>query len=266
MPPLRAPAALPQRCPLLVARASTTASLLAPSTSSSSSPSCSARRALSTSAALARQKPSHLTVPRDLVPPYPYGPFRTFKQRNEGLFGGASIQFGNSHAPLHGPLKHGAKSPAVWRPNRHTRRLWSPALGAYLRVRATARVVKTVDAAGGIDEYLLGGKARRVRDLGPAGWALRWKVMQSPAVQARFAAERAALGLPPREGEGEDRTIEETVAAATTGEESQQQQPPLDAEKIDAMIAREDEFDLGGVEVLEEVVEKHPRGAEEVKP
>lgn len=31
------------------------------------------------------------------------------------------------------------------------------------------------------------------------GWKLRWRVMQTPMVKRRFAAQREALGLPPRE-------------------------------------------------------------------
>ncbi|KAH6639937.1 ribosomal L28 family-domain-containing protein, partial [Truncatella angustata] len=127
------------------------------------------------------------------VPDYPYGPFRWYKQRNSGLYGTSKIQFGNTVSE-----PHMIKSATSWRPNRHTKRLWSPALNMFVRTRLTAHVLKTVDKLGGIDEYLLGTKQRRVRELGPAGWRLRWKVMQSAPVQERWAREREALGLPPK--------------------------------------------------------------------
>ncbi|KAH8647118.1 ribosomal L28 family-domain-containing protein, partial [Xylariales sp. PMI_506] len=113
-----------------------------------------------------------------------------YKQRNSGLYGGARIRFGNTISE-----KWNIKAPAQWKPNRHTKRLWSPALGMFIRTRLTTRVLKTIDKLGGIDEYLLGTKSARIKDLGPAGWRLRWKVMQSPAIQEKWAKEREALGL-----------------------------------------------------------------------
>lgn len=47
-----------------------------------------------------------------------------------------------------------------------------------------------------MDEYLLGDTAQRIKDLGMEGWKLRWRVMQTPAIQKRFREERKALGLP----------------------------------------------------------------------
>ncbi|KXJ87023.1 ribosomal L28 family-domain-containing protein [Microdochium bolleyi] len=152
-----------------------------------------AARCLSTTAALSRQKPSHRTVDPELLPEYPYGRFRTYKQANEGLYGGAKVRFGNVISE-----KWNRKSRTKWLPNRHTKRLWSVGLQNFIRVRLTARTLRTIDKLGGIDEYLLGPKAARVKEMGPAGWALRWKVMQSPIIQERYAREREALGLPPR--------------------------------------------------------------------
>ena len=191
------------------------------------------RRAFSATPAPPRQTPTHLKVPFEQVPDYPYGPFRWYKQRNVGLYGTSKVRFGNTVA-----AKYGNKSWTMWRPNRHTKRLWSPALGAFVRTRLTAGVLRTIDKLGGIDNYLLGTKARRVKELGPAGWRLRWKVMQSPAVQARWAAERAALGLPPK--------------AAPLGDDG----PAPSADEmaaLDAMLARGDEFVIGDVQEGENV-------------
>lgn len=101
----------------------------------------------------------------------------------------------------------------------------------------TARVLRTIDLLGGIDEYLLGSKTRRIRDLGPAGWALRWKIMQTPAVKERFARERAALGLPPKEEMSAAAFPEELTAEGLTSE------AVLD--EVDGMLERGDEFVLG---------------------
>ncbi|OTA90074.1 hypothetical protein M434DRAFT_78493 [Hypoxylon sp. CO27-5] len=197
-------------------------------------------RPLSTTTSLSRQKPSHLTVPSDQVPEYPYGRFRTYKQANQGLFGGSKIRFGNTVAE-----DHGNKSRTSWLPNRHAKRLWSPSLNAFIRTRLTARVLRTIDRLGGIDEYLLGSKAQRIKDLGPAGWALRWKIMQTPAVRERFARERAALGLPPKE-EVQTSLPVELAADGGTSEAV--------LSEVDSMLERGDEFVIGEVREGEQVI------------
>ncbi|KAI0515117.1 hypothetical protein F5B22DRAFT_202795 [Xylaria bambusicola] len=193
-------------------------------------------RCLSTASPLSRQTPSHLTVPTEQVPDYPYGRFQTYKQRNEGLYGRSKIRFGNVVA-----AKYKNKSRTSWLPNRHTKRLWSPSLNAFIRTRMTASVLHTIDRLGGIDEYLLGSKAKRIKELGPAGWALRWKIMQTPAVQARFAEQRAALGLPPKESEGV--VAEEDSFPVELASEGLSSETVLD--EVDAMLERDEEFVIG---------------------
>ncbi|KAI0834029.1 ribosomal L28 family-domain-containing protein [Hypoxylon sp. FL0890] len=195
-------------------------------------------RPFSTTIPLSRQKPSHLTVPSDQVPEYPYGRFRTYKQANQGLFGGSKIRFGNTVAE-----DHGNKSRTSWLPNRHTKRLWSPSLNAFVRTRLTARVLQTIDRLGGIDEYLLGSKAQRIKELGPAGWALRWKIMQTPAVRERFARERAALGLPPKEEVQTPLQSDHAAEGVTLSE-------------VDSMLERGDEFVIGELREGEEMTIK----------
>ncbi|KAI1319499.1 hypothetical protein F5Y16DRAFT_390826 [Xylariaceae sp. FL0255] len=190
----------------------------------------SSTRFLSRSPILARQTPSHLTVPQDQVPEYPYGPFYTYKQRNAGLYGGSKKQFGNVVAE-----KHRNKSRTSWLPNRHTKRLWSASLQAFIRVRLTAHVLHTIDRLGGIDEYLLGSKAARIKHLGPAGWRLRWKIMQSPAIQERFAKERESLGLPPKE----TGTAPYDFEIAAEGKSAKEVM-----DEVDAMLERDEEFVL----------------------
>ena len=59
-----------------------------------------------------------------------------------------------------------------------------------------ARVLRTIDKVGGLDEYLLGNKPARIKELGVEGWRLRWEVMRTPKIRDRIKAERVRLGLP----------------------------------------------------------------------
>ncbi|KAK3311906.1 hypothetical protein B0H66DRAFT_102355 [Apodospora peruviana] len=136
-------------------------------------------------------------VPGLEIPPYPYGKRQVYHQSNTGLYGTACIRFGNKVS-----AKNEIKTRRKWRPNVHHKRLFSQSLNTMVRTRVTMRVLRTIDKCGGLDEYLLGNKTGRIKELGPWGWMLRWRIMQSPAVQERFAAERAALGLEPL-GEGQ---------------------------------------------------------------
>ena len=56
--------------------------------------------------------------------------------------------------------------------------------------------MRTINKCGGLDQYLLGDKPARIKELGLFGWKLRWKVMNSPMMSEKFAEERAKLGLP----------------------------------------------------------------------
>jgi large subunit ribosomal protein L28 len=95
--------------------------------------------------------------------------------------------------------KNEIKTRRYWRPNVQSKRLWSEALGSFVKIRITARVLRTVDKCGGLDEYLLGEKAQRIKELGMGGWKLRWRIMQTEKVKERFRLQRIKLGLPPKE-------------------------------------------------------------------
>ncbi|KAI9812380.1 MAG: 39S ribosomal protein L24, mitochondrial [Thelocarpon impressellum] len=189
------------RPPSFLAPVMTTPSLLAPAIKTPSLIAPSLARLASTSA-----RPSAST--RAPIPPYPFPASATYKQSNTGLYGGTHIQFGNT---VSSNLE--LKNRRAWRPNVHHKRLWSAALGRFLRVRVTARALRSIDKAGGLDGYLLGETPGRIRELGVAGWGLRWRVMQSEAVRARFREERRRLGLP----DGEEVT-EEAGEEAGEGE------------------------------------------------
>jgi large subunit ribosomal protein L28 len=147
-----------------------------------------------TARTLAKSTKQRLKFEHSAVPPYPYGPSQIYKQSNFGLYGTQKIRFGNIVSE-----KNEIKTRRYWRPNVHSKRLWSDALGRYIRIRITTRVLRTVDKVGGLDEYLLGEKAARIKELGMGGWKLRWRIMQTEKVKERFRLQREKLGLPPKE-------------------------------------------------------------------
>jgi len=92
------------------------------------------------------------------------GPVHLFKRAQAGLFGGATKRFGNNVPKS----KH--KTLRTWMPNIQTKHLYSEALQQKITLRVTARVLRTVDKYGGLDEYLLGIKDTT---LGTEGMRLR---------------------------------------------------------------------------------------------
>lgn len=110
------------------------------------------------------------------------------------------------------------------------------------------RVLRTIDKVGGLDEYLLGEKAMRIKELGPWGWKLRWRIMQSETVFQRFESERMRLGLVPRtRDEFEDevlREIDSADALEAAGVSRNVTKEDLMAE-TDHMISTEQDFPLG---------------------
>ncbi|KAK4236955.1 ribosomal L28 family-domain-containing protein [Achaetomium macrosporum] len=177
-----------------------------------------------------------VSAPHPEIPPYPYGPRPFYHQSNTGLYGEARIRFGNNVSE-----ENEVKTRRKWRPNVHHKRLWSASLGVFVKTRVTTRVLRTIDKVGGLDEYLLGRKPQRVKDLGPWGWRLRWRIMQTPAVRERFAKERAALGLPPKE---------ETQLRAEAEADLPDGSPAGDAlmAETDRMLEEGSEFELGAEE------------------
>jgi large subunit ribosomal protein L28 len=74
--------------------------------------------------------------------------------------------------------------------------LYSKALDRLVQIRVSTRVLRTIDKVGGLDEYLLGEKEARIRELGVSGWWLRWAIMQTPEVRRRFREQRVGFGVP----------------------------------------------------------------------
>ena len=137
---------------------------------------------------------SHLpkyVIPQDVkIPEYPYGPSQLFKQQDRGLYGRKTIQFGNNVSK-----KTETTTRRYWKPNVLQKALYSVTLKKKIKLRITSNVMKTIDREGGLDEYLLKQSEKRIKELGPLGWALRWTLLQRPSVIRRMREEAAALGL-----------------------------------------------------------------------
>lgn len=206
-----------------------------------------ARRAFSTSTprlASLQWDRNNSELLADTVPEYPYGPPTLYKQSRRGLYGEQRIRFGNNVS-----VKGKNKSRRSWRPNIVMKRLFSKALNRHVQVRVSSRVLRTMDKLGGLDEYLLGEKETRIRELGESGWWLRWAIMQTSTVKKRFAAERIALGLPadPEELRIEEEDAEAILAASIPDAEiadltlEQDADPNLEPEPLVSEVLAEDD-------------------------
>ncbi len=193
------------------------------------------------------------TAQRPDIPPYPLGPRPLFKQANTGLYGRARLQFGNTVSEATEVINP-QKNRRRWWPNIQEKRLFSEALGIPVRTRVNTRVLRTIDKVGGLDAYLLGSKPARIAELGPWGWRLRWRIMQTPTVQARFRRERVALGLPEEGlyvaqaaeaaeaaegGSAEGEAAEVASEAGLSAEETAETQRMLDNEDVFDMAPQE---------------------------
>lgn len=214
-----------------------------------------ASRAFSTTQPVQTKTIKPHRLPSNLIPPYPYGERRVYKQSNRGLYGSARIRFGNNVAE-----KHRNKSRRFWRPNVHVKAFYSPALGARVKTRLTLRVLKTIRREGGIENYLLKSKPARLKELGPGGWNLRWLLMQTEAVQRRFNEERVVLGLEPREIEDRDDIIQYALDYATPGPLSVRSRATLGemhTAMAEAFVLGDDALgDLEGIEELSDEAEE----------
>ncbi|KAL8668413.1 MAG: hypothetical protein Q9168_006956 [Polycauliona sp. 1 TL-2023] len=195
---------------------------------------------------LARSSRSALRHAHRNIPTYPHGPSLTYQQSNFGLYGNVKPQFGNMVSE-----KNEIKTRRKWEPNIHDKRLWSVALGKYMQVRVQARVLRTIDKVGGLDEYLLGDSPARIKELGMEGWKMRWRLLQDRGVKERLRKRRLELGLRPQGpemflsdaellGEEDDGETAE-VLDAMTGKVSEDGEVNMTDEDIEQMVKEEDE-------------------------
>ncbi|KAF9634092.1 putative 54s ribosomal protein l24 protein [Lasiodiplodia theobromae] len=211
---LRAPSSSPLA---LLAR------LTGPTTTQTQARTFASSAALSAKSTKAKLRDDHADVPR-----YPYGPSLWYKQSNHGLYGGARIQFGNNVAK-----KSELKTRRQWRPNIQRKTLFSRALNRGVRVRVASRVLRTIDKVGGLDEYLLGEKSARIKELGMGGWLLRWRLMQTDRVKKRYALQREQLGLP------RDSLFDEQTRGMS-GEKVSEEEMAEQVKYYDSMLEKED--------------------------
>jgi large subunit ribosomal protein L28 len=183
-----------------------------------------------TARTLAKSTKQRLAHEHSAIPSYPYGSSQFYKQSNFGLYGLQKIRFGNKVSE-----KNEIKTRRHWRPNVQRKKLYSASLGRYIRLRITAKVLRTVDKSGGLDEYLLGEKAQRIKELGMGGWKLRWRIMQTDMVKERFRQQRAQLGLEERE----------EVYYGSNGNLITKEEVMEEVRRYDRELAKEAEIDVG---------------------
>ena len=140
---------------------------------------------------LEHDKDTRKALRQGTIPPYPHGPRRFYKQADKGLYGGATVQFGNKISQG----KSESKSRRRYDVNIRREKLWSDALDKWLMLRVTHRCMRTIRKCGGLDAYLLGDKPGRIKELGLLGWKLRWLVLNTPSMKQRLHEERKKLGL-----------------------------------------------------------------------
>lgn len=129
-------------------------------------------------------RPNRLWIPKEVskYPEYPYGEARIFKRADRGLYGGQVITFGNKVSEM------GNRNRRTWLPNVVVKSLWSSALNRVIKMRVTARVLRTITKEGGLDNYVTKDKPARVKELGIFGWRLRYDILRAREAAARPAA------------------------------------------------------------------------------
>lgn len=118
-------------------------------------------------------KPLYIPKEKKEFPDYSYGESPIYKQSNKGLYGASFIQFGNNIA------ESKTKTRRSWSPNVIRKGLWSETLNRKISIKMTAKVLRTITKEGGIDNYLTKEKAARIKELGPTGWKLRYRLLNS---------------------------------------------------------------------------------------
>lgn len=120
-------------------------------------------------------RPNKLWIPKEIskYPAYPYGESRIFKRSDRGLYGGQVVSFGNKVSEM------GNRSRRSWLPNVITKSLWSQSLNKVIKMKLTARVLRTITKEGGLDNYLTKDKEARIKELGIFGWNLRYDVLKA---------------------------------------------------------------------------------------
>ena len=132
------------------------------------------------------------------MPPYPYGlqnwgnAYQPHPLAGRALLGGAKIQSGNKISKG----RNKGKTRRKWHPYVQAVKLRSEVMEKEFTLLATRSCVRTIEKCGGLDQYLLGEKPARLKELGPFGWKLRWLVVNSQPMRAQFTHELRKLKMP----------------------------------------------------------------------
>lgn len=110
----------------------------------------------------------------------------------KALLGGAKIQSGNKISSG----RNKGKTRRKWFPYITAAKLRSEALDKELILLVTRSCLRTIDKCGGLDQYLLGEKPARLKELGPFGWKLRWLVLNSESVRSQFTSQLVKMNVP----------------------------------------------------------------------
>lgn len=122
------------------------------------------------------------------MPPYPYGlqswgnAYQPHPMSGKALLGGAKIQSGNKISSG----RNKGKTRRKWFPYITAVKLRSEALDKELTLLVTRSCIRTINKCGGLDQYLMGEKPARLKELGTFGWKLRWLVLNSEPLRAQF--------------------------------------------------------------------------------
>lgn len=115
------------------------------------------------------------------APPRP-----TFKRADRGLYGSQCVRYGNNVPKARYARQ---KTRRRWLPNVRKKWFFSRALKQRIRLRVTAKVLRTMDKYGGLDGYLTRDKASHRKKLGLKGTELRHLVLCRGAIETE-ARER----------------------------------------------------------------------------
>ena len=84
-----------------------------------------------------------------------------------------------------------------WLPNVQSKKLWSDALGASLRLKVTAAALRNMDRMGGLDNYILRSTPKELGSL--KAESLRFQMKAALDRKAARAAAGGAATAPPAE-------------------------------------------------------------------
>ncbi|GAQ91502.1 putative mitochondrial ribosomal protein L28 precursor [Klebsormidium nitens] len=100
------------------------------------------------------------------------------KRGRRGLYAGERIRFGDQISE-----DGGNRTKRTWKPNVQWKRVFSLALDEMVRIRMTTQALHQIDAAGGIDEYLLNTPQEKLNS--DVGMKLRGRIVEALAIRKK---------------------------------------------------------------------------------